>query len=252
MGCLDHLSSKSMSKMKNRGLIIFVAYVLLGGMLPGCRHQNSQVGFIVFDNPRNWYFIPAKASNSDRLCAHDFRTENLDKGMLFPAFQSTYLIENLDTINSVDCNGRPISLKIVAVRLEYSTKNLENGNGETSRFCALADELEVQFDYSVVQLNIDNWDLLVCPESANSFRRSCVCEKRSDDPNEYLYQICKYLQLNGVKGVQPCKYKIIEVRETIFDKKVVNEVTLDCCYLGDRAYFDKITNELVSFSFGPQ
>lgn len=48
----------------------------------------------------------------------------------------------------------------------------------------------------------------------------------------------------------PCKYKIKEVSFEMVSGREMIRVELSCCYLGDVAYFDKETKNLVKISYG--
>jgi len=89
------------------------------------------------------------------------------------------------------------------------------------------------------------------------------CKIENPDPDGYLLKICEYLKQHkddiDVAPADPAKYKIKSIvengeyskyegeKEIITKAKVVN---LDCCYMGDAAYFDKKTKELIGFRVG--
>jgi uncharacterized protein YacL len=90
----------------------------------------------------------------------------------------------------------------------------------------------------------------------------CIIE--NPDPDGYLVKICKYLKAHedtiNVAPANPIKYNIksiedgeywrIENGKEIAIKAII--VKLDCCYMGDIAYIDKETKEVIGFSVGDQ
>ena len=86
----------------------------------------------------------------------------------------------------------------------------------------------------------------------------CVIE--NPDPDGYLLKICKYLKEHEdtifIHPANPTKYQIINIGEGVYSgtgfSKDVLVISLDCCYMGDLAYVDKYTKEVIGFSPGDQ
>jgi len=79
------------------------------------------------------------------------------------------------------------------------------------------------------------------------------CEIKSPDPDGYLLKICKYLQEHKdtiIPNKNPDEYSIKEFEEGEYQGKDVLVIRLDCCYMGDLAYVDKETKEVIGFSPG--
>lgn len=81
----------------------------------------------------------------------------------------------------------------------------------------------------------------------------CKCEE-IPNPSSYnfLYKICNHIKKNklDVYPASPCGYQIRDISEDTLEGKPVIRVNLNCCHLGDGAYFDKETKELIHFWVG--
>lgn len=96
--------------------------------------------------------------------------------------------------------------------------------------------------------------------SKENYLRSSECEIKEPDPDGYLLKICKYIKENeiDVSPADPIKYNIESIEEGQYsrfegDEYIVTDVLvirLDCCYMGDLAYVDKETKEVIGFSPG--
>lgn len=84
--------------------------------------------------------------------------------------------------------------------------------------------------------------------------RAASCAPRDDDPEGYLFKICNYIKAHDidVSPANPAKYSIIKIEEGQHQEQEVLIIYLDCCYMGDRAFVDKKSGEVVDFSLGPQ
>ncbi|NIO44902.1 MAG: hypothetical protein GTN36_05115 [Candidatus Aenigmarchaeota archaeon] len=83
----------------------------------------------------------------------------------------------------------------------------------------------------------------------------CVdeCIIKDPDPDGYLLKICEYLQEHKdtiILNKNPSEYNIKEFEEGEYQGKNVLVIRLDCCYMGDLAYIDKETKEVIGFSPG--
>jgi hypothetical protein len=78
------------------------------------------------------------------------------------------------------------------------------------------------------------------------------CTPRGDDPKGYLLKICRYIVNNkiDVAPADPNKYKIKGIHDSKYEDKEAYMVELDCCYMGDIAYIDKKSGEVIAFELG--
>ena len=78
------------------------------------------------------------------------------------------------------------------------------------------------------------------------------CAPRDDDPTGYLVKICQYLVATDTVYVEidPNEYNIEQIESHIEDGREVLWVHLDCCYMGDIAFIDAETGEVIGFSPG--
>ena len=74
----------------------------------------------------------------------------------------------------------------------------------------------------------------------------------NQDQDGYLEKICLYIKKNKIKVSpgDPANYQIQKISEIKYQGKPVYLVALDCCYLGDEAYFDKQTKQIIYFQLG--
>ncbi len=78
------------------------------------------------------------------------------------------------------------------------------------------------------------------------------CQPRTDDPQGYLYKICRYVQeknLDVLPG-DSTRYGIKRLEERTENGRPVIWVFLDCCYMGDIAIIDPATGEVIDFRLG--
>ena len=92
-----------------------------------------------------------------------------------------------------------------------------------------------------------------------NMQNDCIVE--NPDSDGYLVKICKYLKAHedtiitsedptkyNIKSIEDGEYQKIENGKEIMTKAII--VRLDCCYMGDIAYIDKETKEVIGFSVG--
>lgn len=231
---------------------LYVLILILSVLGCGNRNEKKEKGFIVFDNPRLWYFVPVKSLDEDS-CIADFSTENLNMAFKFQAFQSIPLIENLDTVQIEEPQkGESSLLKIVPVAMEYKVDNITKNENNRSKFKVKVKGTYVEFVYDIVPIEITKVTPLNCYNKQVSDVIECECQKRNDDPNDYLFKTCTYLKLTNNTSKQACRYEISAITETTYNGKKAIEVSFNCCYLGDRAYFDPKTKKLISFAYGAE
>jgi hypothetical protein len=65
-------------------------------------------------------------------------------------------------------------------------------------------------------------------------------------------KICEYLveQEISVKPGRPDQYDILRIEQGEFEGQEVEIVFLDCCLMGDVAYIDSDTGEVIGFRLG--
>jgi hypothetical protein len=97
------------------------------------------------------------------------------------------------------------------------------------------------------------------PITKNNMNSDDECIIENPDPYGYLLKICNYIKENGidVSPADPTKYKVQKVENVKYYKNGKDSepidavfVKLDCCYIGDVAYFDKETGEIIKFKAG--
>lgn len=78
------------------------------------------------------------------------------------------------------------------------------------------------------------------------------CRPRPDDPTGYLVKICEFLAAsdNIYVDVDPNLYNIESIATQEWNGRDVIWVYLDCCYMGDIAFIDPETEEVLDFSPG--
>lgn len=77
------------------------------------------------------------------------------------------------------------------------------------------------------------------------------CEPREDDPEGYLFTICKYLKENEeYYPVDPNQLTIVKMEMKEYEGRQAIYIELDCCYAGDMAVIDAETGEVLIFWFG--
>lgn len=84
--------------------------------------------------------------------------------------------------------------------------------------------------------------------------RSAKCKPREDDPDGTLLKICEYLvtQDIDVSPGHPAKYHILRTEVGEYQGQQAVVVYLDCCYMGDVAYLDSNTEDVIGFRIGDQ
>jgi hypothetical protein len=236
---------------------VFSYLILL--IVAGCNaNERKEAGYIIFVDPSYWYFIPAK-SIDNKSCVDDFNTKNLGKATQFrPVFNnSLYIRDVLDTIRmNSEIQGHfpydPNALKIAPVEMEYTIDNDLIDKSSTYRYKIMMKGSTVEFDYNFLPIKIKKVTPLFCYSRKKSDVKVCDCKSGANDADDYLYKICSYLKSKGDISFQPCRYKVSKITESAYNGKKAIEVYLNCCYMGDRAYFDPQTKELISFAYSPE
>jgi hypothetical protein len=89
---------------------------------------------------------------------------------------------------------------------------------------------------------------------ASSQANATECISREDDPEGYLFKICTYIKEQNldVSPGYPDAYNIRKIEEGEHQGREVFTIYLDCCYMGDIAYIDKQSGEVIDFRLGPK
>jgi len=229
----------------------FIFFSLLSLCFSCNQDRKEMGGFLVRENgSRFWYYIPLKSINTE-VCIGDFKMEKFKRAIKFKAPQNVYLMENFDTLKIVK-DGNGSTLYIMPIIMEYTIGKGLVASRSTFKFRLETHRTLIEFDYDERPITIKKITPLFCYERKKSDVKVCECKKSDDDTNDYLYKICSYLKSKGAISFQPCKYKVTEITEALYNGKKAIEARLNCCYLGDRAYFDPLTKELIGFAYGAE
>jgi hypothetical protein len=77
------------------------------------------------------------------------------------------------------------------------------------------------------------------------------CKARTEVDHNYLTKVCEYVLREKVPVTShPNTWKILRLEDGALDGHPVTIVHLSCCYLGDIAYFDKVSGKLVKYDPG--
>lgn len=203
----------------------------------------------------HWYFVSTKKVD-EKNWLKGFRTKNLENGFWFnpmghDGFPQSFIEKHMDTLYLPNMTGEKVytsQLMLFPVRIEYKLNPELRDKQPRSEFEQNIGERIVQFNYNSLPVNIQDMIPLVEPKQAIL---ECKCEPKNDDSNGYLYKVCLYLKERGEKYSDvPCNYEIRSIEADTLNGKKVVRVDLNCCYLGDRAFFDPATKELIDFSYG--
>lgn len=239
-----------------------VAYVyILVALLPiitGCQSSQNKrslkkKGFIIVDQRDFWYFVPvASVDNSD--CFDDLASKQFGKGLQFdPSVipNLSYIQRTFDTLVCDRLEVTPVEIEFALkpdhLKLYESRSKEENWN---FKFRADIKKKQFEFTYNVFPISIDTIRPLFCLTRKASHIRECKCIHDESDQLDYLFKICNYLKAQDRYSDLPCRYRIKNVVSDTLAGRAVTKVQLTCCYLGDVAYFDGQTNEIISVSYG--
>jgi len=141
---------------RNGRILLFIATTLV----LSCKNDNlkEQRGFVVFVDPKYWYFVPAKHLGHDPL--GQFKSENLESGTQFrPFFKGRdLLMQSLDTIPleniPPDMDPELYRLKIVPVKIVYEIQSEEVLPSSIFTFkCWIRGE-QTGFKFNTLKINI--------------------------------------------------------------------------------------------------
>lgn len=78
------------------------------------------------------------------------------------------------------------------------------------------------------------------------------CMRKESDVNGFLFKICKYVRDTNLP-ISPANaedYEIEWVQNGDYNGRPVWIVRLNCCYMGDYAYIDRETSNIIRFDLG--
>ncbi len=228
-------------------------------------HEDRQIiksdGFLVIRGSSDWFFFPAKDLDLE-TCQRNFVTNNLQLGIRVDPTQltdTTYSIleRSVDTIVLTkpiegEHDGDPAYIKVAPVSVEYSIENRFEGKVDQlrSNFSVDTKTNKFSFQYDQFPLQIVSMSPIFCLSKKRSDIAKTDCAHRKEDPDGYLYKICEYLTLNNKYSTLPSRYNIRSVKMDTLNRQEVIAVELTCCYLGDIAYFDPVSKDLLSLKYG--
>ena len=93
--------------------------------------------------------------------------------------------------------------------------------------------------------------LILATFHLTSCNSHCDCESvdRKAKDGEMNYKICNYIVDHKLitKQENPCDYKVKEIINDTLEGKPIYRVTLTCCSMGDQAFIDKNSNEVIGY-----
>ncbi len=231
-------------------------------LFPGCAKKSGssklikQKGFIIVNDSDQWCFIPAKSMNIDN-CYDDLSTGNLLTGFSFPASScpgSSYVKRAMDTLRIDEANLTfDSSFQITPVSIEYETAESPKINPKLrSNFRAHVRGRILEYRYDIFPVRIVGVNPLFCLDKKQSDISECACKHGDDDPDDYLFKICEHIKMEDRYSDLPCRYSIRQITKDSIDSRLAIKVELTCCYLGDIAFFDAQTKDLIKLYYGPK
>jgi hypothetical protein len=202
-----------------------------------------------------WYFVFAKKID-ERSWLRNFRTENLRDGFeFFPLghtnFPVAFIQKHMDTLYLPNTTGERFyrsQLRLFPIKIKYKLKPEFRNKPARSKFIQDIGKRQVQFNFNSLPIDIQDLVPLAKPKWEI---KECQCEPKQGDVNEYLFKICNYLKGRESKYSDvPCSYRVRKIETDTLNGSEVVRVDLNCCYLGDVAYFDPKTKELLEFRNG--
>lgn len=148
--------------------------------------------------------------------------------------------------------GYDTYIKVAPVSVEYSIENRFVGKVSQLRsdFSVDTKTDKLSFKYDQFPLRIVSMNPIFCLGKKRSDIEKTDCPHTKEDPDGYLYKICEYLTLHNKYSTLPSRYKIKSLKMITLDRRQVIVVELTCCYLGNIAYFDPVSKELLSLKLG--
>lgn len=224
------------------------------------RQMISTDGFLVIRGSSDWLFFPAKSLDLE-TCQRNFTTDNLKLGIQVDPKQLTdtthsILERSVDTIvltRPIEVeHGYHTYIKVAPVSVKYSIENrfVAKVSPLRSNFCVNTKTNKLSFEYDQFPLQIVSIHPIFCLGKKRNDVAKTECAHKKDDPDGYLYKICEYLTLHNKYETLPSRYRIRSVKMDTLKGQQVIAVELTCCYLGDIAYFDPVSKELLSLKYG--
>ena len=118
------------------------------------------------------------------------------------------------------------------------------------KFKAVISKEPVEFTFNVFPMRIDTVRPLFCLNTNVTDVQQCKCSRKETDANDYLFKICNYVKGQDRYWNLACKYSVKSISKDTLQDRAVTKVELTCCYLGDVAYFDEETGEIIKIYYG--
>lgn len=244
-----------------RGKVAAIASFAFVVTLAGCGENKNDIstrqkGYIIFDDQNFWHFVPV-ASIASENCFDGISASKLKKGFQFDpsAIKNLSFIQR--TLDTLIGDTQEPSIKITPVEIEYQFKqryfelfqsNSSDPNWNFTYKKSVKGKL-IKFTYNVFPVSIKEVRPLFCLNKKEKDIKPCACEHKITDKNDFIFKICSHIQ-----KVDPyafaCDYRIKNISTDTLNGKLVTKVELTCCGLGDIAYFDMNTKEIINIEYG--
>lgn len=231
-------------------------------MFVSCRESPSgdsitKHGYIIFDDPNYWHFVPVETIDTTN-CFKNIESSKFDKGFQFdPSSLNnlSYIQRTLDTLVSAKTQ-MAIKITPVEVKFTFNPKYLDLYQSESSdpnwnfRYSDSVKGQSIAFIYNIFPVKIQAVKPLFCLDKKISDIEQCNCEHKKDGANDYVFKACKYLLKQDPYSLVACQYGIRSIETDTLNQKTVTRVELTCCGLGDVAFFDSETKDIITISYG--
>jgi hypothetical protein len=244
--------------MKEIKSLAFIVLIFLSGCnLVDRDNFISKRGFIVYDNMELWYFVPARSFDTS-TCIHNFNSGNFGKGFQFDPYQLSNFSYIKRTFDSLGQSSASHNMYISPVEIDFSFKgkyfDLYASNSKDTKwnfkYSGFTNGRPIEFEYNNFPVTIRKINPIFCTRKKAADIGECPCTRQENDPNGYLFKICEYIKKEDRYSDLPCRYDVKSVETDTLDGRTVAKVILTCCFLGDIAYFDFKTKELIRISYG--
>lgn len=218
----------------------------------------KEKGFLIFDGNDDLVFYPVAILDSND-CRLGLVSENLQPGVALPLHllsdeTFSYLERAMDTLNlskSMEYFGNFILITAAEIEYEALNKHISVDSQLKINFQLGIQGKLVEFSYNQFPLKINNINPLFCLDKKKTDIQECNCGLfLNSQSDSYLHKICQYIKAKDKYSNLPAQYSVKATTKDTFNKKEVIKVELSCCNLGDVAYFDINTKEIITMKFG--
>lgn len=244
-----------MSEQKRLLIPIFIMCLFTACKWSKENREIVKKGFVLFSDDNYWYFVPAQSVDTIN-CFQNLNSENLGKGFQFQPSNIPNLSYLKRTFDSIP--GSLSSLQITAVELQFSFEkkysDLYTSEDKDPKWNFTYSEIingqRIEFLYNIFPVTIHRAEPIFCMGRKRAGIRQCSCVHDEYDSNDYLFKICTYIKNKDPYTDLPCRYQVKSIEEDTLEGRAVTKVALSCCFLGDVAYFDPSSKELIGISYG--